>query len=241
MNKSGIEHPIIFSTEMVKAILEGRKTMTRRIIKPQPAHVEVCGGEATLYKDNDNEMKWKYQVGDRLWVKETFVIENDMEYGYSEEELKQWEKDRPIKTENGGFDWGIYHLIPHYKATEPEPNIVPDYVDDFDDKTRWSPSIFMPRWASRITLEITGIRVERLQEITPENCLAEGICGDYTVRDGWPVLFGNLWDSLNAKRGYGWSVNAWVWVIEFRLCQEWKSEDIPDVGNRQPLSQAKYD
>lgn len=90
-----------------------------------------------------------------------------------------------------------------------------------DVSISWRPSIFMPRWASRITLEITGVRVERLQDITEEDAKEEGVppmifsdggYGKPDYRDG----FRQLWDSINAKRGFGWDVNPWVWVIEFR-------------------------
>jgi len=244
-------HPIILSAEMVRAILEGRKTQTRRIVKPQPPldalikeHSGVAGywipytadgrlmNSAQGSRKNDCGWYCPYgQVGDHLWVRETFVLESDAEYGYSEDELKRIGVDRPIKSEISDGDY--YHLIPHYRATEPEPNIVPPWVDDFDDKTRWSPAIFMPRWASRITLEITGLRVERLQEITDVDIRAEGMgfagivpaqtamlaTGTNNLKDLQVALnkaeFMDLWDSLNAKRGYGWDTNPFVWVIEF--------------------------
>ena len=104
-----------------------------------------------------------------------------------------------------------------YRATEKHPEIFP----------KWKPSIFMPRWASRITLEIEDVRVERLQEITEEDAKAEGIfaygyeaglCGEGSIIELPTYIepFMELWDSLNAKRGYGWAENPWVWVISFR-------------------------
>jgi len=234
------ERPILFNTANVRVILDGRKTMTRRVIKWDIKLLAVYPDrvEAHFIKDdmahfcNDFLSHCPYgQVGDRLWVRETFVLESDAEYGYSEDEIKRIGVDKPIKSEISDGDY--YHLIPHYRATEPEPNIVPPWVDDFDDKTRWTPSIFMPRWASRLTLEITGVRVERVQEITEEDAIKEGAPAGYisayptifhkgqpnyteTPKD-YRMGFQRLWNSLNAKRGYGWDTNPWVWVIEFKV------------------------
>lgn len=225
------EHPILFSTEMVQAILKGRKTQTRRVVKfPKwmqvDTTIEDCGQvwcERELAQD-----RCPYgQVGDRLWVRETFVLESDLGWDI------KLPTDRPIKTISDDFDNGVYHLIPHYRATEPEPNIVSEEQEDFDDRTRWKPSIFMPRWASRITLEITGIRVERLQEIDELGALNEGTPekywdlqqGDMQTSAGivkGPFLTGTavkaysrLWDKINGKK-HSWESNPWVWVIEFK-------------------------
>jgi len=194
------ERPIIFNTENVKAILDGRKTQTRRIVKPQP--------ELTItdeqYKDNMRLLLYgggrfcPYgEIGDRLWVRENWrVITDDNRYA--------------IVFKDGGmkfFDGQTTYKIEDY----------------------WKPSFFLPKWASRITLEITGVRVERLQEITTWDMEAEGlpykierkneaeeIC-ESEVAQEW---FRCLWDSLNAKRGYGWEVNSWVWVIEFKKVEK---------------------
>ena len=231
------EHPILFSTLMVQAILEDRKTMTRRVIKPQPDGEQVIidpsaanHGIFDFKGVTHNTHFCPYgQVGDRLWVRETFVLEDDSEYGYSAEELAQFRKDRPVKTETEGEY--TYHLIPHYKATEPEPYIVSAEQmerDSSDDRTRWKPAIFMPHWASRITLEVTDIKVERLQEIEKhiedykkegykpfilQNSAIDGQDFEASADFAW---FENLWDFINAKRGYSWESNPWVWVIKFR-------------------------
>jgi len=220
---------------MVRAILDDRKTMTRRVITPQPpegmtvasCHYVESGWSLSKLLPNGiiggckcESLKCPYgKVGDLLRVRETFVIENPAYYGYS----YKLPTDRPIS----------YHdpektmpLIPHYRATGPEPNIVDcDKYDD--DRTRWTSPRFMPKWAARIWLEITGIRVERVQEITEEECYAEGInpmgaChwDGRRLRSSLPNVmqhqFRQLWDSLNAKRGYGWDVNPWVWAISFK-------------------------
>jgi hypothetical protein len=183
------EKQILFSTPMVRAILEGRKTQTRRLIKSTDKWV----------RDFDLP-KSKYQPGDILWVRETFC-EVPYEYNHI-----------PIK---GG------HIT------------TPKYAYKADSKRDytgiWKPSIHMPKAAARIWLEVTDVRVERLQEITEEAARAEGITRvedgkwESEFRLGWfdgPIkAFRALWDSLNAKRGYPWESNPWVWVIDFRRVQ----------------------
>ena len=215
------ERPILFSGEMVRVILEGRKTQTRRVLKPQPEFyhhgskkVRIEGG--CWYPKDKEEKSLHYatvahfkkgmpidfcpygKVGDRLWVRETwatldFVINKKDEIIY--------------KT-----DFGYEH----------PPKII--FGDGSEVEQNWKPSIHMPRWASRILLDIINIRVERLQEITEEDAYLEGFTGDYSKdEDGIknkhrsPVeVFADYWTALNAVRGFGWDVNPWVWVIEFR-------------------------
>lgn len=190
------ETGIIMSGSHPVDILEGRKTMTRRVVNPQP-----ITDEKTIWwhwkKVEFNRIDFKTlmplycpygQVGDRLWVKETW-------YGIWNEQQQKWECLYKA-------DGHILHNDAHWKA-----------------------SIYMPRKTSRITLEITEIRVERLQEITEKDALAEGCYSDAVVVDtpigkDYTGLFAMdrfifLWDSLNSKRGYGWRINPWVWVIEF--------------------------
>lgn len=185
-------HPIPFSTEMVRAILDGRKTQTRRVIKPQPTYegASTFGGDITIgfycywktHKVSNIQHLVEYypygQVGDRLWVRES--------YGYL--------IDNSIAYRANCNDW---HLKNKYTI-------------------KWKPSIFMPRWASRIDLEIIDVRVERVQEITYEDIIAEGM----KPRTKPISNFRKLWDSLNAKRGYGWGKNPWVWVIEFKVLEK---------------------
>ena len=200
------ERPIIFSTDMVKAILEGRKTQTRRVIKPQPPrHWSIP--PARFFQGHFNEwgakvsvdsIKCPYgQAGDRLWVRETWATE--------------WE-----------FNDYKPSLLPKRNPSDAVPFVPIAYTDtDWDGYRvgRTRPSIFMPRWASRITLEITEVRVERLQEITEDDAEAEGCVTPYWGDLAHQDLIGqfqNLWDSLNAKRGYSWKSNPWVWVIGFK-------------------------
>lgn len=191
------EHPILFSGgPMVRALLEGRKTQTRRVIKPQP---EQCGfGRNCQVRPYCTGTEWPLayyerrgacwnsspalkcpydQPGDRLWVRETW------------QDCSQESKRMPIA----------------YRASWP---------DDPPDNG-WRPSIYMPRCASRITLEITDVRAQRLQDITVDDCIDEGI-EDLFLPELTKQLFKKLWDSINAKRGYGWDKNPWVWAISFK-------------------------
>jgi len=181
------ERPIIFSSEMVRAIiLDGRKTQTRRVVRLPSWFQAITYVDDAQYKDCiERRVKCPYGgIGERLWCKETF-----------------------IKCEEPDDD-GNY--IIYYRADYP------------NDKTfgPCKPSIYMPRWASRITLEITGVRVERIQDITEEDAKAEGCEIGHGLTDDSPFFareaFQKLWDSINAKRGYGWNENPWVFVISFK-------------------------
>ena len=188
--------PIIFSTPMVRAILEGRKTQTRRVIKiddaPENWKISIAGTSIVRTEPYDVKLP-RYAAGDILWVRETWAkrIHSDNRY--------------------------------YYKAD----NNLGAIFNREDDK--WRSPIFMPREAARIFLQVTNVRVERLQDITEEDAIAEGLnIGTVDnekyaknnayrlLADNLPVaMFADLWDSLNAKRGYGWEKNPWVWVIEF--------------------------
>jgi hypothetical protein len=188
--------PIIFSTPMVQAILEGRKTQTRRVIKPQPSSgvrksVFVKSG---IEDGHGREIKPKYQPGDVLWVREAWA------------------------TVSSG--------IIEYKATYIEPYTGSTEIGHIGKKIIWRPSIHMPREAARIFLRVKTVRIERVQDITEEDARAEGVKGIPRSRelyssDDYIYPFKQLWDSINAKRGYGWDTNPWVWVVEFeRISKE---------------------
>ncbi len=169
--------PIIFSSEMVRAILDGRKTMTRRVIKvewsrcldlDEPEDVQKAIAQCPYGKS-----------GDLLWVRETWIPN--------------------------------YYIDgrPEYAAT------ILYTKRDMYDGVKLKPSIFMPRWASRISLRITNIRVERLQNISELDCENELGFGPYLLGNSAYQRFHDLWDRINSKRGYPWSSNPFVWVIEF--------------------------
>ncbi len=189
------ERPILFSSEMVRAILDGRKTETRRVMKPQPSkfvmwlkwvvsksvprgYIQGQGYFHALKKDSTWLFKFPYgDVGDVLYVREGFLL----------------------------FDSGKVL----YRADKNESF----YADLL--KYMWKPSIFMPKKFSRIKLKIKEIRVEQVQEINNISVLREGLTFKDTRKEDVIGGFIKLWDSLNKKRGFGWDVNPWVWCISF--------------------------
>ena len=241
MGKGEPLKPILLSGEMVRAILDGRKTQTRRPLKPQP---EINGDRINFsFRKGASHLNLPFpcsdyslvimecpfgKVGDLLWVRETFCLEHQVE----EDQPPPFDDSRPIRWEFAGMEsdpeGADMWVQPHYRATDPTPEL--SYEDSGGEPTvRWKPSIHMPRWASRITLEITDIRIERLQEITEEDAKAEGVlpcphplsktdeCLDCYLDAGeYACSFLNLWNGLYAKQGLGVDVNPWVWVITFR-------------------------
>ena len=207
------ERPIIFSTEMVRAILDGTKTMTRR-----------TWGLEKINKDPDN---WIWLEGSSMVNQGRFTFYNDKE-----------DSILVIKCPYGGV--GDFLVIKETWASENrynhlKPSEIPDTAKIFYlasesyDPFKMGiirPSIFMPYKFSRGKFEITKVRVERLQEITEEDAIAEGIkVVDNTSEkiysppnypDIHRDIFIGLWDSLNAKRGYGWETNPFVWVLSFK-------------------------
>jgi hypothetical protein len=222
------EHPILFRTEMVQAIMDGRKSQTRRVIKNQRNYwLEVAphpnGGwwaaDAPLSQLPvvDKGFPCPYgQVGDHLWVRETFkyidfcLLDVDKipyrtKIEYKADGIQEWVKGTTHTQILIPDKWRPSIFMPRWASTQ---ILIPD---------KWRPSIFMPRWASRITLEITGIRVQRVREISGGEIIAEGIlAGMYYLSDlEKEAVFKQLWDSINGKK-YPWSSNPWVWVIEFK-------------------------
>jgi hypothetical protein len=224
-----MERPILFSGAMVRAILAGTKTVTRRIVKPQPDGVDG----ATWVREGTGHVPCRDELsrgtldqigptvwcpygepGDRLWVRET------------------WSHDAPSIDEARarhedalGFAGESMPCGPYYRATEEAP-----------DTLRWIPSIHMPRWASRILLDVVSVRVERLHEITEDDARAEGVERDRHWDEAdereadrgngyQPPLessvsaFARLWDFINSKRA-PWASNPWVWRVEFRRCSD---------------------
>lgn len=189
--------PILFSGPMVRALLEGRKSQTRRVVKPQPNNVAgpyhpESRGITWVWMARDDFPGYTYATqdfrcpygkpGGLLWVRETFgcLCHNSMQ---------------PMT--------GCELL---YRATD----------DHEDPLSGWRPSIHMPRWASRLTLRLTDVRVERVQDISEEDALAEG-CRSQVKHS---ALFADLWESINAKRGYSWESNPWVWALLFEVIQK---------------------
>lgn len=196
------ERPILLNAEMVRAVLDGRKTQTRRVMKVQPhAGVRNSVFVKSCFEDgHGKELVCPFgAVGDRLWVRETFN-------GF-------WLDDDDIQEIKDGISKASE--LCSYRA---------DYTDGSQAFEGWTPSIHMPRWASRITLEITGVRVERLQDISRADAIAEGgpqshpsidaVSQDYGFPDFSRSWFGQTWCSIYGEES--WQANPWVWVIEFK-------------------------
>ena len=196
------EHPILFSPDMVKAILDSRKTQTRRVVKIRPGDCfntrriipgVVCDDDGEYYGFCSEEHNYKCpygKPGDQLWVRET------------------WSPTIAIFDKTTGRP-----AIISYKADAPP-------IEGMYDSIKWKPSIHMPRWASRITLEVVNVRVERVQDITDTDIEEEGTVLNKGIESYYlRTKFSELWDSINAKRGFGWDKNPWVWIIEFKVAK----------------------
>ncbi len=198
-----MDRPILFSGEMVRAILDGRKTQTRLVIKPQPLKFPNMHpvGQSEVFREFVKKHPCPYEVGMRLWVRETWATELMLDL------------TNPSNIAPGVQVW--------FRATKESWD--ESVVSDLYSRGKIRPSIFMPRWASRITLEVVNIRVERVQDISIDDSLREGYPnhGNDGARWGFrPIVwFAELWNSINAKRGYGWDTNPYVWIVEFKVLQ----------------------
>lgn len=235
------ELPIIMSADSINAILRGRKTQTRRVIKPQPPQVEAvrerCGAGFTLYHDEGMpERQWQiggpvltvrrmmgggsddslgphtwrcpYAVGDTLWVREKWCLH----FMYDDLSPKQAGERSP---ECVGYVGGGHRgRCRHHQLG------------------RWRSPLHMPRWASRMTLRVLRVRAEPLGLISHRDAIDEGVHLDTLVEAGdlraWEareiharVPFSKAWDAVNAKRGFAWHTNPWVWAVRF--------EEVPDA------------
>lgn len=232
------ERPILFSGEMVRAILDGRKSQFREVVKPQPDDDDIYFTSEHVksqdYMAVDGEVKrggilhicgnvpdpepsfvltCPYgKPGDLLWVRETWRLGRINGASIPNAEFAT------IQFKAG---WGVLPYRRDWREF---------YVDLLGSESswessetgnlwgRWRPSIHMPRWASRITLEVTDVRVERVQSISESDALADGgwVYRDCPIHKAPERSFSQLWDSLNAKRGYSWDSNPYVWVVEFK-------------------------
>ncbi|MCF7634827.1 MAG: hypothetical protein LLF82_000293 [Dehalococcoides mccartyi] len=230
------ERPVLFGSEMVRAILreDEPKTQTRQLVKLRKgctiSNISDSNGviEYIICGEDGDEIPLEFacpygKVGDRLWVKETFqTFRKDT----TEEARNKFIAGLHIKSMKDMIEWG---RLPGGHGA-----LAVLYAADFgawaydidSDLFPWQPAIFMPRKHSRILLEITNIRIQRIQDITDEEAMAEGCPSERALDiDGKTILysgfkptywFKELWDSIYAERGHGWDKNDWVWVIEFR-------------------------
>lgn len=200
------ERPILFNAEMVKAILSGRKTQTRRMVKLPLRDVnmgcELAGNElAGEVKAGDYSNCPLGKPGDQLWVRETWSDVNNA--GCPSVAYRADGEVRDLGEEDG--EEADPNLEKYWFATW-----YPDLINGTEG--RWRPSIHMPRWASRINLLITGVRVERLDDISLHDARCEGIVDHHNVGQE-KYLFSRLWRDIYGEES--WSDNPWVWVIEF--------------------------
>ena len=236
------DRPIIMDGESVRAILDGRKTQTRRIYKPRaPAPYEIIdelddGRPWPFVMDDGGQYHARVclygKPGDRLWVKESFQILHvsiDPETGYGDD---VWPAERITKDDAGGY-WSV-----DFRATSSEA----EYTTE-DRGFAWRSPLYMPRWASRVTLEVTDVRFQRLHDISEDDAQAEGVemIGDVGCpcegedddpgphikgcswshidvdpdNDPYRAAFAVRWDAINGKRA-PWSNNDWVWAVSFR-------------------------
>ena len=201
--------PILFNTAMVQAILDGRKTTTRRIVKGNINDLDLIGTgsskcndtfDTTLFGKLDKEKVWNSDVKER--VKAPYMPGDIL---YVRETWKQYEK------RVGRGNQCHLEKFYGYKTDESNPKNPSEFYDG-----NWKPSIHMPKVAARIFLKVIGVRVERLQDIAEQGIKAEGITEE------WPPhamhKFQELWDSTTKE--YKWRLNPWVWVIEFERCDK---------------------
>ena len=203
--------PILFSGPMVRALLDGRKTQTRRVLKPdgRPDGLEPNGEVCHYYGDHrlgaclegsTYVQRLPYAPGDLLWVRETW-------------QAHSWASDCvTIRYRAQEKTVGFTDQIEQIAYPEGNKNTFKFVAPKGPD--HWRPSIHMPRWASRLTLRVTDVRVQRVREISEGDARHEGIPNArYAVRPD--LSFRDLWDSLNAPRGYGWDANPWVAAYTF--------------------------
>jgi len=247
-----VERPILMDQVSVQGFLDNRKTQTRRVIKPQPEAVPYKNsrgfigwdwpyGKGTIQAVNDHDLANHLpefcpygRVGDRLWVREAY-------------------RHYANKYHQGNY-WALVEYRTGETMAVPFGEKLPPTRSWWNTgKMPWTASILMPRWASRILLELTGVRIERVRQISFEDCSAEGVIstpfwggdvdwdaikadpsrplwtpppgdeGDDEINQGWMDyargVFITRWNSINAKRGFGWAVNPWVWVLAFKVLE----------------------
>lgn len=245
------------NTENVISILGDRKIHTRRVVKPQPKHFQSLSTHdpMQLYrtsKEPGYQLKNKEfcmigfpammkecpygKIGDRLWVRETWKINGwpeELGFGIKYKDEKILWRDCPDIEDDIYERYSVECSDECDNAGIKIDPLTEEYdLEGKECPTRWRPSIFMPRWASRITLEITNIKVEKLQDISPEDCAKEGIVLTDTIEDKYRrgkagisfneliiFRFLELWDRIN-KKTYPWDSNPWVWVIEFKVIKK---------------------
>jgi len=209
------ERPIIFSAEMVRAILAGRKTQTRRVMKlTSLGHIKAPIMYGRHKPDNPRALAaCPYGApGDTLWVREAVAHGEGLKYHVAYKADSQC----------GAWGWdgdGNPLFCSHGHVLEGDAGRAVGNYGMHRYGKRWTPSIHMPRWASRITLRITDVRVERLQGVSHQDCVAEGCAGGHDSIPRYPYSatprehFHHIWNTINGAGA--WEANPWVWVVAF--------------------------
>lgn len=251
------ERPILFSGPLVRTILSGTKTQTRRPMKlqaPSPEQIRALYGDGPGWIQSqrdpvhwrptgsiwalrelgavelaDNGIRCPYgDTGDRLWVRETFAPHNPLSDG-SPSSRVAYRADLTWGSWSHGSEriYARHGFVIDGSGRGPWPDEMRgDSLGIAAFGGRWKPSIHMPRWASRIDLEVLGVRVERIQDIAEDDAKAEGVepvpgrrvypSAQAARVPDYRLGFERLWDKINAKRGYSWESNPWVWCVSFR-------------------------
>ena len=239
------DRPILFNAQMVRALFDDRKTQTRRVLNPQPKEMVLADQEIMqLHK------KTPYAVGDRLWVREAWRIGAwDVKPGGGV--AVDYLADNHARKEWLGGDMSdemFERLVSQSQSDAKKSGQLVDRYYEYawspgNSPCRIRPSTHMPRWASRTTLTVTDVRVQRVQDISEADAIAEG-CRPFFDKEnpdkmqspnggeiemlpymGPRVAFQRLWDSINAKRGFGWDENPWVMAVNFEV----KKQNIDEV------------
>lgn len=222
------EYPILFTGPMVRAILDGTKSQTRRVIKPQPTEYicDVTNRHMWEWKKGKGRCAWAIDMHPKLCARQ-FLLERSP-YGVPGDALWVRENIRTLVNQGNNKAWEYGEFEIEYRA---DGKLIrcPDEREEWW-RHNWHvrpattiPAIHMPRWACRLFLKVKAVRVERVQEITNDDAKAEGVrpenaevnCSGGAYKNG----FVGLWDSINAKRGFGWDTDPWVWVIEFKFVE----------------------
>ena len=232
-------HPMLFNTEMVAAIREGRKTQTRRVITDRTSQGNYRASQMDLdqawvdpgpspagnpgpylkapvlsrFGDVVERLYPRIWVGDRIWVRETWRYRGKTHSG---RKGTGWRSESRVEFKDGTLRTVLGdHPAPPFKPpTEDRESIEYwKYTDAYWKK--WRPSIHMPFWAHRIVLEVTQLRIQRIQDIRPFDIIDEGV--RLTTDIGTQKSFERLWNGINAARGHGWTRNPWVWAYTFKV------------------------
>lgn len=221
------EKPILFSSEMVRAILSGQKTQTRRTVKCKDLDYSGAGGKDSPEWNDPSHWGFETESGDWFMLKPSCVNgDYQIPCPYGEPGTRLWVRETWA---DGGYRDPDWACCVAYRADNSGMNYLCKEGDEPvcldtpcklrpEGVSRWRPSIFMPRWASRISLEITDVRVERLQDISEADAKAEGVESGVQWKDGfcesYVMQYERLWNSINGPDS--WNTNPWVWVISFK-------------------------